>query len=82
MPRFFFNFGSNRSIAPDLVGQELPDAEAANAEAAQLAADIGFTSSLEGEPSHYEWLEVLDEDERPVARLPVSRAVREPNRSV
>ncbi len=27
-------------------------------------------------------VEVVDEDERPVARLPVSRALREPNRTV
>lgn len=82
MPRYFFRLRNDRAVTPDLVGQELPDTEAAKAEAAKLAADIGFSSTPEGESPHYYWVEVVDDDEGPVARLPVSRTMREPNRFV
>ena len=81
MPRYFFNFESGGSAQADLVGRDLPDDGAAKTEAAKLAADIGMSDALEGKWPSYEWVEVVDEEERAVARLPVANAIREPNRS-
>ena len=81
MPRYFFLFGNDTSVTPDLVGQELRDSETAKAMAAKLAVEVEYSSTVEVELPHYDWFEVLDEDERPMARLPVSQAVREPSRS-
>ena len=81
MPRYFFLFGNEVSVTPDLVGQELRDSETAKAMAAKFAAEVEYSSTVEGELPHYDWVEVVDEDERPIVRLPVSQSVREPNRS-
>lgn len=81
MPRYFFNFESDSSAAADLVGRSFPDDEAAKHEGAKLAADVGTSEAIEGECPAYQWLEVLDETQRPVARVPVAAAIREPNRS-
>ena len=82
MPRYFFHFENEDSATLDLVGQDLPNDEAAKAEGAKLAADVGLNNAIEGEYPTYTWVEVLDENERPVARLPVAEAVQEPNRRV
>jgi hypothetical protein len=37
--------------------------------------------ALQGEVPTYPWIEVIDEAQRPVARLPVSAILREPNRT-
>ena len=81
MPRYYFNFQNGSSAPADLVGRNFPDDEAAKHEGAKLAADHGTTEALEGEWPVFEWLEVLDEAQRPVARVPVASAIREPNRS-
>lgn len=80
--RYFFNFGKQDGCAasPDFVGKDLPDDEAAKAEAAKLAADAGISDAVEGEVPTFLWIEVVDEEQRPVARLPVANMVREPNR--
>jgi hypothetical protein len=80
MPRYFFNFERDGAAQADLVGRDLPDDHAAKFEAARLAADIGMSDALEGKWPSYEWVEVVDEEERAVARLPVANAIREPNR--
>lgn len=80
MPRYFFNFESDSSTGADLVGRDLPDDEAAKAEGAKLAADLAIDDAIEGELPAFEWLEVLDEGQRPVARLRVAETIREPNR--
>lgn len=82
MPRYFFHFENEDSKTLDLVGQDLANDEAAKAEGAKLAADVALSDAIEGEYPTYTWVEVLDENERPVARLPVAEAVREPNRRV
>jgi hypothetical protein len=81
MPRYFFNFENDASIQADLVGRDLPDDQAAKTEAAKLAADVGMSGALEGQWPAYQWVEVVDEEERAVARLPVADAIRAPNRS-
>jgi hypothetical protein len=81
MPRYFFNFESDGSGTADLVGRDLPDDEVAKTEAAKLGADIGMSGALEGKWPTYEWVEVVDQEERAVARIPVANAIRAPNRS-
>ena|SRR6478735_5100179 len=79
--RYFFNFVDNDGAAPDLVGRYLPDDEAAKSEARKLAAELGTDHAIRGSPPTYAWIEVIDEAQRPVARLPVARAIKEPNRT-
>ena len=80
VPRYFFNFDSGPASAADFVGRDLADDEAAKAEATKLAADLGLDQAVEGRLPTYQWIEVRDEAERAVARLPVAAALREPNR--
>ena len=80
MPRYFFHFEGEKSATADLIGRDLPDDEAAKSEAARLAADVGIDDAIEGDLPILEWVEVVDESQRPVARLPVAAAIREPNR--
>jgi hypothetical protein len=80
MPRYFFNFEGENSAAPDLVGQVLSNDEAAKAQAEKLAADIATTSVIAGDLPSFDWVEIIDEHERAVARLPVTRAARGPTR--
>jgi hypothetical protein len=81
MPRYFFNFESDGTAKADLVGRDFPDDHAAKVEGAKLAADMGMSAALEGKWPAYEWVEIVDDEERAVARLPVSNVIREPNRS-
>jgi hypothetical protein len=81
VPRYFFNLETGPEGSVDLVGRDLPDDEAAKSEAAKLAADLSIDRALEGELPRFEWIEVRDEAERAVARLPVAASVKEPNRT-
>jgi hypothetical protein len=80
VPRYFFNFDNGVSGLADLVGRDLPDDEAAKSHAVRLAADLSADSAIEGELPTFQWIEVVDEAQRPVARLPVSDTLKEPNR--
>ncbi len=80
MARYFFDFDNGSSSLPDLVGRELPNVIAARAEAAKVAADLATNHAVEGRPLKYHWIEVCDEYHRPIARLPISDVIREPNR--
>lgn len=80
MPRYFFNFEDEHSGSADLVGRDLPDDEAAKLEGARLAAEVGIDDAVDGELPAYAWIEVIDEEQRPVVRLPVAETIKEPNR--
>jgi hypothetical protein len=80
MPHYFFNFETNGSSIRDLIGRDLPDDEAAKDEAVKLAAELGLDGAVKGELPHFEWVEVRDEQERAVARLPIADVARGPNR--
>lgn len=80
MPRYFFNFDNGATGSADLVGRNLADDEAAKSEAGKLAADLGIDQALEGASPSFQRIEVIDESQRPVARLPVADTLREPNR--
>jgi hypothetical protein len=80
MPRYFFNLENASSSLIDIIGRVLPDEIAAREEAAKVAADMATIDAIEGRPPTYQWIEVIDEQQRPVARLPVAQVIREPNR--
>ena len=80
MPRYFFNFEGEGKIAPDLVGKELANDQAARLEAERLAADVSLQPRIEGKQPAFDWIEVLDEYERAVVRLPVSGVAKDPSR--
>jgi hypothetical protein len=80
MPRYFFNFTNETTSIPDLVGQELPDDQIAKQEAGKLAGEISMNAAIRGKCPTFDWVEIVDECERPIARLPVATCLREPNR--
>jgi hypothetical protein len=80
MPRYFFNFESANSSVADLIGRDLPHEIAARSEAAKVAAELATNDAVEGRPPSFEWIEVVDESHRPILRLPIADAIREPNR--
>jgi hypothetical protein len=80
MPRYFFILENEYATTPDLVGRDLPDDHAAKNEAAKLAAELGIHSALEGKLPAYQWVEAVDEEQRPVTRLAVSASIRGPDR--
>lgn len=70
MPRFFFSAVTDRGSATDLVGDECRDATEAKERARQTAADLVNARLRTGEnPSG--WVEVLDEEQRPLFLLPL-----------
>ena len=80
MPRYFFNFEHGDESIADLVGRDLPDSCAARNEAQRLAADLATDAAVEGRLPTFEWIEVIDDCDRPIVRLPVADAIHEPNR--
>jgi hypothetical protein len=70
MPRFFFNIDCDFYKATDLVGEDCPDSMAARAEACRTAREIVRETLVRGAvPSG--WIEVEDEDHRPVLVVPL-----------
>ena len=81
MPRYFFNVHGGGLAAPDLVGRKLPDDQAARAEAEALAKEVAI-AELSGAPFPDRlWVEVVDEEQRPVVLLPIDEVPAAPNRS-
>jgi hypothetical protein len=80
LPRYFFNFENSDTSVADLVGRDLSDGTAARHEAQRLAAELATNAAVEGRLPAFEWVEVIDDCDRPIARLPVTDVVREPNR--
>lgn len=79
MSRYFFNLQGGQNSALDLVGRDLADDEAAKSEAARFASDYGSADGIGGLLA-YDWIEILDNSQRPIARLPIGHANEEPNR--
>ena len=80
MTRYFFNLQGEGSSALDLVGRDLAGDEAAKLEAVRFAAEFETADEIGGMLA-YDWIEVLDNSQRPVARLPLGHANDEPDRS-
>jgi hypothetical protein len=76
MTRYFFNVRCKTFETPDLVGCDLTDDDAARAEAERLRRNV-LTSGL-GPPLFLErpWIEVVDEDQRPIMLLPIDEFPR------
>jgi hypothetical protein len=80
VPQYFFNVHGETSAIPDLVGRKLPDDEAARAEGKALADEVAKLELANAFPEN-SWIEILDDDLRPVAVLPVSETAADPSRT-
>jgi hypothetical protein len=70
MPRFFFSAVTPGGSATDLVGDECRDATEAKLRARETAADLVHAQLKDGAcPSG--WVEVTDEEHRPLFMLPL-----------
>jgi hypothetical protein len=74
VPRYFFSFDDGEPGTPDLVGLDLPNAEAAKAEAFKLAAELGLDRAIEGQAPPFKWIEVTDEVQGRLSASPSSTA--------
>lgn len=73
MPRYFFCPVTERGSATDLVGEECSDLREARQRARETARELA-SSQLEQGTNPRGWVEVWDEEQRPVLILPL-RAV-------
>lgn len=80
MPRYYFNVHGETFATPDLVGRKLADDEAARAEAKSVANEIAQAEISSAHLPANPWVEVLDDDQRPVAVIPASETAPDPNR--
>lgn len=79
MGRFYFNMEGSSGADADLVGREFENEEKAKAEAVRLAGELATEEVIDTAVT-YDWIEVLDEAQRPVIRLPVGETARGPTR--
>jgi hypothetical protein len=76
MPRFYFNL-ANDMFVPDLEGKELPDVEAARAQAEKYARDMSAASILEqGRINFNHRIDVVDEAGEVVVTVEFAEAVK------
>lgn len=80
MTRYFFNLQGDNASTLDLVGRDLSGDEAAKSEAARYVAQFETPDEMAGLLA-YDWIEILDHSQRPVARLPLGHANDEPDRN-
>lgn len=80
MSRYFFHLQGMDHVEHDLVGRDLADAQSVKDEAARIAAQFDTAEKIGG-MLDYQWIEVLDDAQRPVMRLPLSHVTDEPSRS-
>lgn len=80
MNRYYFNLEGDDTTALDLIGRELPHDEAAKSEAARYASEFDNAEEMNGMLA-YDWIEVLDQSQRPVARFPLAHVNDEPSRT-
>ena len=71
MMRYFFHVTAEDGSVPDLVGIELPDAEAVRRNADLQVTELWAERVLAGKPPLIGWLDVVDEEERGVLRIPL-----------
>lgn len=69
--RYFINVSADEGTITDLVGVDLPDVEAARRHAISHRSELWETRILAGKPPLVGWLEVTDEHERGVLRIPL-----------
>ncbi len=71
MPRFFFNVSCDSYRADDLVGELCSSLAAARAEAHRTARELVRAALTNGDFPEQGWIEVEDEEHRPVLLLPL-----------
>lgn len=71
MMRYFFHVSAEDATVPDLVGIELPDAEAVRRNADSQVTELWAERVLAGKPPLIGWLDVVDEEERGLLRIPL-----------
>ncbi len=71
MTRYFFNVCTQDETVADLVGVDLPDIAAVRRYAASQVTELWEARILAGKPPLIGWLEVVDEEERGVLRVPL-----------
>jgi hypothetical protein len=69
--RYFFNVSAEDETIPDLVGIELPHIEAVRQAAAVEVAQIWEARVMAGKPPYVGWLDVVDDHQRPVFKIPL-----------
>jgi hypothetical protein len=69
MPRFFFCAVTPKGSATDLVGEDCRDLSEAKEIARRTAAEL-VAAQLKGGQKPSGWLEVVDEEHRPIFMLP------------
>lgn len=73
MPTFYIHVHGGDFEAIDLVGRDLSCSEAARAEAVRAARELLADDLTHGKVPPREWIEVEDQDHRPVMTLPLSQ---------
>ncbi len=71
MTRYFFNVLAEDETTTDLVGVDLPNVDAARRYAETLVSELWDERILAGKPPLIGWLEVVDDEERGVLRVPL-----------
>ncbi len=71
MTRYFFNVSADDESVADLVGIDLPDIEAVRRYAASQVTELWEARVLAGKPPLIGWLDVVDDQERGVIRIPL-----------
>ena len=74
MPVYYFNVHCDDFEETDLVGEVCRNHEAARAEALRTARELIQQQLLNGAPLRGGWVEVEDEEHRPVLMLPLRAA--------
>jgi nucleoid-associated protein YgaU len=78
MPRYFFHLREGDRVLPDHDGSELPNLEAARAEAIQSARELLAAKLKAGEVVDGQAFEIADESGEVVLTAPLSEALRLP----
>ena len=82
MPRYFFNVHGETFATSDLVGRDLSGDEAARLEAKLVANEVAMTALSSAQLLQNPWVEVLDDNQRPIVIIPVHEAIAaDPNRA-
>lgn len=74
MATYYFNVRCDEFETTDLVGEECDSLSSIRGEALRAARELVLSDLLSGRVPHRGWIEVEDEEHRPVLTLPISAA--------
>ena len=69
--RYFFHVSADDATVTDLIGMDLPDLEAVRRHSDVQVTELWAKRVLAGKPPLIGWLDVVDEEERGVLRIPL-----------